>query len=382
MLNKVNKEITADVFLKENYYLTHNPFKTEACTDPNEYVERENELALFESDLNLVKISGSTGKRIIGRKGIGKTSLVNMYFEVARKRGLKTVYVTVPNSARKFMQNLLIGTGNAETDQTKRDELRNKYAMYVRSNIYPETIFEKWSQLIDELKPKPVIVAIDETENLPKLPHVMPLFNDYIFSHANDVMFLLCCLPSTYEKLRTTAFIDRFPTVIRLRSFTNEELLLLFEKRLNTARVKQAPNKYWPFTKKAVEKLLDHAEGVPRYLIDVAREALNMGVKLNATQINEKIVEKGAVRAERGYIIGVWESLNRSEKQTLMEIVAHGGKVKLDDLISTIKKDKSLIWRCVNELVERGLVEKVGEAKKDVIYQLRVDPELVKDLIA
>lgn len=382
MHNDSNMEITSDVFRREKYHLAHNPFNTEACTNPNEYVERENEIHSFERDLNLVKFSGCTGKRIIGRKGIGKTSLVNMLLETARKRSLKTVYVTVPNSGLKFMKELLAAAMNAEADAVKRKEMNNKYGEYIRrSNIYPETVFEKWTKVIDQLQPKPVIVAIDETDNLPRIPQIMYLFNNYIFSHANDTMFLLCCLPGTYEKLKDTAFIDRFPIVVRLRSFTNEELLQLFEKRLAVARVKRAPDKHRPFTKKAVEKILDHAEGVPRSLIDIAREALNMGAESLAPQINEQLIEKAAVRAERGYLVGVWESLSSSEKQTLVEIVALGEEVKLDDLTSALKKDKTWAWRCVNELIERGLVEKVGEAKKDVIYTLKVDADLVKELI-
>jgi Cdc6-like AAA superfamily ATPase len=376
-------KITPDVFLRKKYYLTHNPFKTEACTDPNEYVEIENEIQSFERDLNLVKISGCAGRRIIGRKGIGKTSLVNMCFEVAHKRGLKTVYViTVPNSGLQFVKALLIASINTETDEEKRRKFGNKYGEYIRrSGIYPETVFEKWTQLIDELQPKPIIVAIDETENLPKLPQIMPLFNNYIFSHAHDIMFLLCCLPSTYEKLKDSAFIDRFPIVVRLRSFTNEELLQLFEKKLAVARLKRAPDKHWPFTEKAVERLLDHAEGVPRSLIDIAREALNMGTELRLARISEDVVEKAAIRAARGYLVGIWESLNTSEKQTLVEFVALGEEVKLDELTDALKKDKTWTWRCLNELVERGLIEKVGEAKKEVIYTLKVDANLVKELI-
>ena len=394
MSNKTNKKITADVFLREKYHLTHNPFKTEACTDSKEYVERENEIHSFETDLDLVKISECTGKRIIGRKGIGKTSLVNMLLEVARKRGLKTVYVpNIPNSGRKFMQSLLSATVRA-TEETSSKECSKyiivkaveetsskEYSKYIHNtNIYPESIFEKWAEIIDEMQPKPVIVALDETENLLKIPHIMPLFNTYIPTHANNVMFLLCCLPSTHEKLKDTAFIDRFPIVIRLRSFTNEELICLLRKRLSAARTKSVPDPCYPFTKKAVERLLDHAGGVPRYLLDIAFKAINMGVKSSAERINEQIINQAAIHAERGYIIGVWDSLNTSEKQTLIEIVDIGGEVKLDDITTRIKKDKSWVWDCVNELVERGLVEKMGEAKKDVTYKLITDPKLIMDL--
>jgi Cdc6-like AAA superfamily ATPase len=383
MHNKSNNTTTSDIFIKEKYYLTYNPFKIDACIDPKEYVEREDEISLFEEDLDIVKISGCKGRCIIGRKGIGKTSLVNMYFEVARKRSLKTVYVTASNSGRKFMQNLLTATLNAETDESKRKEFGNRYGEYVRkSNIYPESVFEKWAQLVDELQPKPVIVAIDETDNLPKIPQITHLFNNYIFSHTQDVMSILCALPSTHEKIirGMGAFIDRFPIIIRLRSFTNDELLRVFEKRLNAARVKRVPDKYLPFTKRAVERILDHAEGVPRYLIDVASETLNLGIKSRAVELNDQVVEKAAVRAERGNLMGVWETLNSLEKQTLIEIAALGGKAKLDEIVSVIKKEKSWIWRCVNELVECGLVEKMGEAKKDVIYKLKVDLDVVKDL--
>lgn len=391
MSNKHNREIAPDVFLNKKYYLKHNPFETSACTDPHEYVERKDELSLFERSLNLIKISKCTGKRIIGRKGIGKTSLVNMYFEIAHKHMLKTIYVApVPNSGQKFMQNLLSAAINAETDENKRNSLGKRYGEFVRRKTsYPDDIFKKFTEVIDELQPKPVIVAIDETDNLPKISQIAPLFNNYIFDHANDVMFILCVLPGTHEKItkKMGAFIDRFPEIIYLPSFSNNELLKLLEKKLGVAQIKQTQtikSNYWPFTKKAVEKLLEHAGGVPRYLIDVARAAVNTGVESQTPRINEEIVDKAAVRAKRGNLVSIWHSLNSFEKQILNVIVSFDEKnmknIRLEEIVDVVKKEKSWVWRSINELVERGLVEKQGEAKKDVTYRLIADPKLISIL--
>ena len=382
-MNKDSNNTTVNGFTVKKYSLSSNPFEVVACTSSDQYVERENELKDFESNLRLIISSGfgCKGKKIIGCKGIGKTSLVNMYFEIAHKKGLKRVYATVSNTAQNFMRNLLIGAINAETDEYKRNSFSKRYGEFVRrKSADSDDLFRKFTEIIDELQPKPVIVAIDETIFLPRMINFSYLFNNYVFDHAHDVMFILCLSPDTYKKIVETAFSDRFPEVIRLPSFSDDELREVLKKRLSVVRTGAVSSPYFPFTKKAVETLLDHAGGVPRYLIEIANSSLGIGVESQTPSINEETVNKAAVRAERGYLVSIWHSLNSFEKQTLIEITRMGGKVKLNEIIDAVKKERSWVWRSVNELVERGLVEKMGEAKKDVTYKLITDPKLIMDL--
>jgi len=376
---------TGKDFLGEHYNLSFNPLTPDPCTKIKEYVERTDELKRFERDINL-GTKKFCSYLVIGEKGLGKTSFVNICMKKAQNYGLKTIYIpNVPNSGQKFIQDLLAAT--LKTAEEFMDVPGGKtYSEYIhKKSVHPKTVFEKWTELIDQMQPKPVIVAIDETDNLPGISQIAPLFNNYIFDQAKNIIFFLCTLPGTYKEMHENmgAFTDRFPLVMDITPFSKEELMLCLEKKLSSARIdkKNMKSLYHPFDMDAINVLLEYANGVPRYMLEIAGEAIQESLNNKDVMINKGMIVAAANNVQRSTLDKAWLHLTYMEKETLVKMIELGGEgLKLVELADALNKTKGTIVPYLNKLDACGLIERGGKKPADIIYKVIADAESIKRL--
>lgn len=369
---------------KNTYHLRSNPFIIHPCQTIKEYIDRFQAADKFINDLNILSISGIGANRIIiGDKGMGKTSLMNIYAVHARERGLKTVYVErVPNRAKEFIEILLKKTLDILVEDNPG--IKQTYGRIGGTTQTTEDLYQMWTRAMDQIKNRPVIVFLDETSALPEMHYVESYFNNYIFDHLKDIIFVMGCTTATYHKIdiRMGGFIDRFPQVVNLPKFSEEDSIKCLKKKMMMERIKDKKIKddLIPFTQKAVEHIIDLSDGVPRYLLEIAFNTLNIGASQKIRTIDVDVVDKASFMTKRSTLHNIWNSLSPAEKRVLKTVADIGDEFPLIQLATLLEKTKTGVWYPLNHLVETGLVEKIGTTKKDTTYKLTVDAEAVKEL--
>jgi len=380
--NDVGLENIAD-FFKNTYHLKSNPFIVHPCQTIKEYLDRFQAVDKFVNDLNMLSISGIGANRvIIGDKGMGKTSLMNICAVRAKERGLKTIYVErVPNRAKEFMEVLLKKTLDVLVGDNPG--IRQTYGRIGGTTQTTEDLYQMWVNAMGQIKARPVIVFFDETSALPDMHYVESYFNNYIFDHLKDIVFVMGCTTVTYHKIdaRMGGFIDRFPQVVNLPHFSEEDSVECLKKKILIERtMKKAGDALQPFTKEAVEHLVELSDGVPRYLLEIAFNTLNVGASQGVKEINADIVDQAAFVAKKSMLHNIWNSLSISQRKVLTKIAEIGGETKLANLSGSLERAKSTVSPWLSHLVECGLVEQIGTSKREISYKLTVDPMDVRKL--
>jgi len=129
-----------------------------------------------------------------------------------------------------------------------------------------------------------------------------------------------------------------------------------------------------------VKQIVELSDGVPRYLLEIAFNTLNIGASEKTSNIDSDVVDKAAFMTKRSTLHNIWNSLSPAEKKVLKIVADIGGEFPLIQLATLLEKTKTGVWYPLNRLVETGLVEKIGTTKKDTTYKLVVDTEAVKEL--
>lgn len=375
-----------ETFFRREYKLDRNPFTIIPCQNANEYLDRFNGVDKFLQDLNMINISGMGANRIvIGDKGMGKTSFMNMCALKAKEKGLKSLYIDhVPNRASALMKKLFRHAAElaAPTDHLKRLEFLATIGRAGGTLDTTEDFFSDWVGMMRRISPAPVIVFLDETSPLPEMRGVEAYFNNYIYEHIKDVVFVIGCTTVTYNKISTRmgGFIDRFPTIVNLTAFSKEECIECLKKKMGVVRIKKSESPLHPFTREAIESMIEFSKGVPRYLIEIAFTALTGGAMRGERSISQALVEEASFALKKSTLHNTWSSLPLPEKNVLVTIAKLGGQINLEGLATTMKKTKPGVWYPLITLIECGLVEKVGVGRKDISYKLTVDPKTVFEL--
>src|ERR1700752_1182900 len=76
-----------------------NPFRPGAGTDPPALVGRDNLIDAYRVALRRT-VSGRPGKSVmpIGLRGVGKTVLLNRFYELAQEQSFATAYIEAPET--------------------------------------------------------------------------------------------------------------------------------------------------------------------------------------------------------------------------------------------------------------------------------------------
>ncbi len=385
-------------FLQKEFKLSDNPFRISPCKVLSQYVERKDELKQFKSNLKWLQQSNIESNIIIvGEKGIGKSSFLYMCMLHARENALNTVMIdSVPSSGKDFLALLLKKTLDAILPiGWEEDSVFAAYLKMIQESQKRNTssykVFRNWQNILNNLEKKPIAIFIDETSNLPKLVEITSYFNSFLMDHPRDCMLVLSGTPDTYEKMKKEIgqFVDRFSTIINLEPFQEDEGKLCVEKRLGDYRIKipqttlngiqvEEIMALHPFSEKAIEKILELSNGVPRYIMELCLESLKQGIEKKESEINEMAIERVALKLGRSTFNNAWNHLPPERKRVLVEIAKRGGKVKLKQFTDELRKGKTTVWTHLTNLIETGLVKKDGETT-NIEYSLTIDPDIVME---
>jgi len=274
----------------------------------------------FETLTQLAKLIGFASKlnvvyhiALIGPNGIGKSSIVNVLHEIARKRYDGALYIV-------------------QLDQENGKDLTKRDIPGPSRDDYTYIIF-------------------DETEPPEK---TIDLINNQFYS--NRKLIISTWTPEHFQETLTVH--DK----IILEPFEKNDLLELLEKRVKWGGGELI------ITSSALNKLLDYSFGVPYLLLKLIREAYEIAYRNKKDEIDTEIIDY--VANQHGDILKDPLELTTLEKKICYTILQNSFNiVTINDIITKMDIERPLAWKYLERLKNKGILKKSYEGKK-VEYKL------------
>lgn len=214
---------------------------------------------------------------IIGAVGVGKTTILRSYLEIADKNHLKIIYIF---NARLTFEGLL------KTIYQDLDlELTTGDTMTMLNNLY--------HVLIDEYKQgNNVVLVIDEAQNMPfDTLESLRMLSNLETSKDKLLQIVLLGQPEFEESLNLARFLQlnqRIAIKSRILALTKRESADYIQYRLSKSGA--ITNRV--FTDESVNAIIKEAKGIPRVINILADNALISGFGYQKRPVTAKIVKE------------------------------------------------------------------------------------------
>ncbi|MCS4541207.1 MAG: hypothetical protein HY929_02605 [Euryarchaeota archaeon] len=291
----------------ERFYLRWNPFtdlSSESLFSFEEmHIRQSVDVDIDRTLSEVIDRKDRLALAIVGNLGIGKTQRlfkIKNAIEKAKGKGIivkveltnvvevtKIIFDEVWRSIQE-KQSIFTRAFNDLKYAFGLDKKRKAVLESTFETYYPKIFSEYLSKLLSRFKPSALL--LDEFENVTSAYHEeQRLFYEFIreFLHVlpYSCLFAISITPAALDKIKNDfpSLPARFHRELVIDNLTNEEALSLVEKRLARERTTSAENIY-PFTPKAIEFTNAIADGNPRKLVRILRDALAAAAR------NEKVL--------------------------------------------------------------------------------------------
>jgi general secretion pathway protein A len=214
---------------------------------------------------------------IVGAVGVGKTTILRSYLEMADKKRLKIIYIF---NARLNFKGLL-------------QSIYQELGMHIEGSDVVEMVNRLYEFLIEEYKRgNTCVLVVDEVQNMPiSTLEDLRMLSNLETSKDKLIQIVLVGQPEFEEGLkldRLKQLRQRLAIKATIRPLTNEESLDYIKFRLQRA----GSNYSSIFTISALKKILKKAQGIPRVLNVLCDNALITGFGYHQKPITVRIVHE------------------------------------------------------------------------------------------
>ena len=220
--------------------------------------------------------SGCGFLTLIGKPGMGKTTLLFQLLEKFRGQARTAFLFQTQCSSREFMRFLLAELGSESNEQD-----------FVRMN-------DEFNKLLlqEARAGRRLIIVVDEAQNLhPSVLETIRLLSDFETPRAKLAQIILTGQPELADKLsspKLSQLRQRLSMTIGLAPLSDEESIRYIHHRLSVAGYSGSPL----FEPEAMRAIVQFAEGIPRNINNFCFNALSLGCALRARVIGRQIVEE------------------------------------------------------------------------------------------
>jgi general secretion pathway protein A len=221
---------------------------------------------------------------LIGADGVGKTTLLRACLESHRQRRLKTIYLADANVP--FID--VLGT------------IYRALGLQVTTGLLSELLTDLYKFLINEYKNSiNIALIVDNAEyySIVNLEYLMLL--NKINIHSRHIIQVVLVGNMAFKKSVDENFSKSLKQDISILSYLSplnkEESYRYIYYHLAKIRVRDEPI----FTNKALQYLIDYAQGIPRSLNTVCTEAMMEGFWCQQKLITAKIVRRAIAQIEQ-----------------------------------------------------------------------------------
>ena len=373
-----------------NLNLKTNPFSEKPIRGNTKFfVGRTTELIEIADILGAAQYGSVSNAAIVGTKGIGKSSLLNVIYYAAKRQNHWTVELEASQvTPRQFLIHLIYGIirdnlftieGTLSLEyceySSKIMEIYNRLESFSDKTPvhYPrEKIERDLDYLLNIVKEdgKLCIILIDEADQFAKKTCLGLLQFFHSFLYDDGILTFFAGSPTLMENLTkvSPAMRDRFPKIINMPPLSKKETYDLISRRLKDAHIKES-DEYAPFTKKAIDLIVEECDGIPRRIIMTCSESISIALKKNISEINEKIVKMALKNL--GISIGhqIMNHLTPAQSKIIKALAKLGGKSTVTELAKILNNSTGTIGTHLSDIYEMGYIEK-SRCGNNVYYVL------------
>ncbi len=370
--------------------LKYNPFSEKPIRGNTKFfVGRVSELREIGEILGSAQHGSVANAAIVGTKGIGKSSMLNIIYYATKKQGHWVVEMTASQvTPRQFLiqllyniltENILTMSGTIKSDYMEHsnrilDMYRklNNYGDKVPIHYPRERIERDLEYLINEVKShdKLCIILIDEADQFAKKSCLSLLQFFHSFLYEEGILTFMAGSPTLMDDLTKISppIKDRIPKIINMPPLSKDESYDLIRRRLEDAHIDGA-EEFEPFTDEAIHKIVEECDGIPRKIIMTCSESISIAIRKGLTIIDEHIVKEAM--HSLGISVGhqILNHLTPAQSEIVRAMAKLGGSATVTQLAEYLKKSPSTIGTHLSDIYEMGYIYKEREGN-NVYYRL------------
>ncbi|MBP2144510.1 Cdc6-like AAA superfamily ATPase [Methanococcus voltae] len=359
--------------------LKSNPFSEKPIRGNTKFfVGRNSELSEIADILGAAQYGSVANAAIVGTKGIGKSSILNILYYAAKRHGHWIVQLEASQvTARQFLIQLMhsiIGDNLFSVDGTLStnymEHSKKIIEIYRRLNTYSdktpvhyprEKIERDLKYLLHNVKEegKLCVILVDEADQFAKRSCLGLLQFFHSFLYEDDILAFFAGPPTMMEDLTkiSPAIRDRIPKVINMPPLDKAEAHDLILRRLEDAHTSGA-SEYDPFTPESIEKIIEECDGIPRRIIMTCSEAISIGLKNSSTTVDEAMVESALKKL--GISVGhqILNHLTPAQSKIVRAMADLGGSSTVTELSGVLNNSPGTIGTHLSDIYEMGYVYK------------------------
>lgn len=380
-----------------------NPFNPYGPIPPENFAGRTNEIGEFKMRLKSTMRGTSQHMAVMGERGIGKTSLLRKFEQIAHDEDCIAVridlhsaiesldqllYITheevrkvalhyygplgrTYKNIQRFLENYSLVSPYGGVQQVRQQPIQT---------IFFDRMLEMWSNISEKVSA--VVIMVDEAEQLAKITGSLEFLRN-TFSRLGERRANYCVVISGKLGLFHTVSevfspLERFFSPVSLNPFTKEEVVEAIEKALEREQIK--------FSKEAICRIINESEGQP-YVVQIFGYWLYEAAEQKGiTKVDLKVFENTREKVysmlqnqlfERRLAEGVGRS---KYKATIVKKLSRnqGDEFSFTEIekISGVKKKQGL-GVYLNELVESGCFRK-NESNGKYSFFMKIFKEYIR----
>ena len=357
--------------------LKKNPFYPDPLVgDLDLFINREEELRSFG-----IALQNESNIILIGDTGVGKSSLSNLGRMASTDRYVWGIANWDPKSPRRVLISLLYDMIRISfpIKDERPEEIRKilsrmeRYKSSAAAYPMPDIIEDILS--ISEIEDKREIIVLD---NFYKFKDSGIFFDAFLcdLATSNCINSIVCImLPESIEDLKkeSEGLYQRFGTHIELYPFPDECIIQIIQKRVETVWDEKKENPYHPFTREAVDVIVENADGNARDAILFAQAAIDKAITTHSKIIEPAMLTGVITKLHKTLIQRYVQQYGKTGEQILKHIIKNSGHINIKELKAEtkIKSNGPLEYR-INKLLERGIIIRESRGK----YTVPLEDEL------
>ncbi|MBA2840431.1 Cdc6-like AAA superfamily ATPase [Methanococcus maripaludis] len=359
--------------------LKTNPFSEKPIRGNTKFfVGRTSELSEIADILGAAQYGSVANAAIVGTKGIGKSSILNILYYASKRHNHWVVELEASQiTARQFLIQLMYGIikdnlfsvdGTLSSDYMKHSqkiiEIYKRLSNYSDKTPvhYPrEKIERDLKYLLNEVKEenKLCVILIDEADQFAKRSCLGLLQFFHSFLYEDDILTFLAGPPTMVEDLTkiSPAIRDRIPKIINMPPLTKEEAYDLIKRRLEDSQITGAKG-YQPFSEQSIEKIIEECDGIPRRIIMTCSEAVSLALKNGVDEIDNEIARNAMKNL--GISVGhqILNHLTPAQSKIIKAMAELGGSSTVTELSGILNNSTGTIGTHLSDIYEMGYIYK------------------------
>lgn len=373
-----------------------NPFNPQQPARPDFFVGREPEIIEFEKFLAQTMMGSPMNMSISGNRGIGKTSILIKFEQIARENNCLVVRMSNYESNIKSIMDLCdFICSNIKNEILSKKPIKEKICKanewlktfkpeigwndvtlslerkQIAQDIFRTRLTKLWEEVKSEYRS--IVLLIDEAESLEKVQGALTFIREVfqrVSENSNYMVVLAGKLNFPERMSESFSPLNRFFPVEKLKHFSEEEVKEYITKKIKEVDV--------TIDEESISYLYKNSEGHPYVLVGMcflvfdSLDEKEKFIDINLIKRSEhKIKSKLAI----DFFSPMFHPLTKKAKEILLEINENinGTEFSFKEAVDWCNCESNYLSPYILELMRKGIINKPERARYNIFHHLFLD---------